>query len=84
MSEVKLTLAEFRKVATTMQARINEIAGGLTQFSNTGLNDVQALVNDARRSVSKIERVITNLESDPKRFLFGNSSVKTYKGRPKR
>jgi len=84
MTDVSTTLAEFRKVATNMQAAINGISGGLTKFSNTGLNDISALIADARRSFGRIDRVISELERDPQRFLFGTTDVKTYEGRPRR
>ena len=84
MTDVSATLADFRKVATTLQTSINSISGGLSRFSNSGLNDVEALISDARRSMSRIDRVVSDLERDPQRFLFGKSGVKTYDGRPKR
>lgn len=84
MDEVRLTLAEFRNVATSLQARVNEISGGISRFSNSGLQDVKALVSDTRRSISRFDRVIGDLERDPQGFLFGNSGVKTYSGRPRR
>lgn len=84
MSDVRQTLADFRKVANTMQTSITSISGGLARFSNSGLKDVQALIGDARRSMGRIDRVISNIERDPQRFLFGKSDVKTYNGRPRR
>lgn len=84
MKDISSTLSEFKKVARTLQASIVSISGGLSRFSNTGLRDVQALVGDARRSVSRIDRVIGNLERDPQNFIFGKSGVKTYNGRPRR
>jgi phospholipid/cholesterol/gamma-HCH transport system substrate-binding protein len=84
MKDVSTTLAEFRKVATSMQGAINGISGGLTKFSNSGLSDLSALISDARRSFGRIDRVVSELERDPKRFLLGTSDVKTYEGRPRR
>ncbi len=84
MTDVRDTLAEFRKVATNLQSSINGVSSGLTRFSNTGLSDVRALVGDMRRSVSRIDRVVGEIERNPQRFLFGNDEVKTYNGRPRR
>lgn len=84
MKEVQTTLAEFRKVATNLNVRINQVSGGITKFTDGGLKDIRALVNDSRRSISRIDRVIGNLEKDPSGFLFGKSGVKTFNGRPKR
>lgn len=84
MREVQTTLTEFRKVAENLNVRINQVSGGITKFTNSGLKDIRALVNDSRRSISRIDRVIGKLERDPSGFLFGNSGVKSYNGRPKR
>ncbi len=82
--DVRETLADFRKVAATLQSSITNVSSGLSKFTNTGLGDVQALIGDARRSVSRIDRVVGEIERDPQKFLFGKSEVKTYNGRPKR
>lgn len=84
MADVAKTLEEFRRLAANLQSNVNEIAGGVAQFSNTGLRDVEALISEARRSMTRIDRVVGELERDPQRFLFGNSDVRTYNGRPRR
>jgi phospholipid/cholesterol/gamma-HCH transport system substrate-binding protein len=84
MSDIRLTLADFRSVASTLQTSVVSIAGGLSKFSNSGLQDLQSLIGDARRSMGRIDRVISDVERDPQRFLFGKSDVKTYNGRPRR
>jgi phospholipid/cholesterol/gamma-HCH transport system substrate-binding protein len=84
MTDVSETLAEFRKVATSLQSTVNGISGGLTRFSNAGLQDVEALIGDARRSIGRFDRVISTIERNPQDFLFGRQGVKTYNGRPRR
>ncbi|WP_075996285.1 MlaD family protein [Salaquimonas pukyongi] len=85
MKDVRLTLAEFRTVAKTMQTSINSITGGISRFTNSGLGDIQALITDARRSVNRIDRVVGQIERDPQRFLLGGGGgVRTYNGRPRR
>ncbi|MFZ1813083.1 MAG: MlaD family protein [Rhizobiaceae bacterium] len=84
MEDVSRTLADFREMARTMTARVNEISAGLSTFSNRGLDDVRTLVQDTRRSVSRIDRAITGLERNPQRLIFGGSEVKTFDGRPRR
>ena len=54
VAEAKSTLAAFRKVADTLNARIGEISDGLAKFSGRGLSNVDALVQDTRRSVTRI------------------------------
>ncbi len=84
MAEVSTTLEEFRKAATTLQSAINGVSGGLTRFSNRGLRDIEALIGDARRSVSRIDRIVSTIERNPQEFIFGGSDVKTNTGRPRR
>ena len=85
MAETRKTLEAFREVAETLNTRINTVSSGLEDFSDRGLRDVQALVNETRRSVGRIERAITDLERNPQRLIFGgDGDVKTYNGRTRR
>ncbi|MFZ2101080.1 MAG: MlaD family protein [Oricola sp.] len=85
MAEARKTLEAYREAANTLNARINSISSGLERFSGQGLRDVQSLVNETRRSVSRIESAITDLERDPQKLIFGgDSGVKTYDGRERR
>ena len=71
--------------AETLNARINTVSDGLERFSDRGLSDATALINETRRSVSRIERAISDLERNPQRLIFGgDGDVKTYNGRQRR
>ncbi len=71
-----------RQVAETFDRRANEIAGGLAKFSGRGLDNVQALVDELRLSVTRIDRVVTTIERDPSSVVFGgNSGVREYNRR---
>ena len=85
MAETRKTLEAFRKTAETLNARINTVSDGLERFSDRGLSDATALINETRRSVNRIERAITDLERNPQRLIFGGEGdVKTYNGRQRR
>lgn len=84
MADAQATLKSFRDVADSLNARIGPIADNLQRFSGSGLRDVEALVNDARRSISRIESSISSIERDPQRLLFGGDTVKQYDGRTRR
>jgi len=85
MTEARNTLQSFREAAETLNTRINSVSSGLERFSDRGLRDVQALVNETRRSVSRIEQAISDLERNPQRLIFGgDGGVKTYEGRERR
>jgi phospholipid/cholesterol/gamma-HCH transport system substrate-binding protein len=75
------TLDSFKKVADSINTRIGPIADNLQRFSAGGLNDVQTLVNDTRRTVQNLNDTISNFDKNPQRLLFGGDTVKQYDGR---
>ncbi|MBK8457520.1 MAG: MCE family protein [Phyllobacteriaceae bacterium] len=84
-AQAKGTLASYRQLADTLNGRAGAIADGLARFSGQGLRDFEALVRDGRRSVSRIEQAITDLERNPQRILSGGQGeVRTYSGRNRR
>ena len=85
MADARDTLRSFKEAADTLNTRIDSVSVGLERFSDRGLRDVQALVNETRRSVSRIEQAISDLERNPQRLIFGgDGDVKTYDGRQRR
>lgn len=85
VEEARKTLLAFQQVASNLNANITRIAGNLDKFSGRGLDGVGALVQDTRRSVSRIEQAITELEKNPNRLIFGGGgSVPKYDARPRR
>lgn len=84
IADAEATLKSFRDMANSLNTRIGPIADNLQRFSGSGLRDVEALVNDARRSIERIERSISSIEQDPQRLIFGGETVKQYDGRTRR
>ena len=85
MAEASETLKAFRGVADTLNARMGTITDGLARFSGQGLRDVEALVRDARLSITRIERAVTDLERNPQRILSGGAGqVRQFDGRARR
>ncbi|WP_421849221.1 MlaD family protein [Oricola sp.] len=83
--DAQQTLRSFREVAENLNNSITSISSNLERFSDQGLRDVQGLVNDTRRSVSRIETAISDLERNPQRLIFGGQGdVKTFDGRQRR
>lgn len=80
-TEARDTLESFKKVADSINSRIGPIADNLQRFSAGGLNDVQTLVNDTRRTVQNLNDTISNFDKNPQRLLFGGDTVKQYNGR---
>ncbi|MDF1607421.1 MlaD family protein [Hoeflea sp. YIM 152468] len=84
IADAEATLKSFRDMADSLNARIGPIADNLQRFSGSGLRDVEALVNEARRSIQRIERSVSTIEKDPQRLIFGGDTVKQYDGRTRR
>ena len=85
MVDASETLKAFRQVADTLNSRLGTITDGLARFSGQGLRDVEALVQDGRRSINRIEQAITDLERNPQRIITGGEgAVRQYDGRVRR
>ena len=85
MSDASETLKAFKQVADTLNSRLGTIMDGLGRFSGQGLRDVEALVQDSRRSINRIERAVSDLERNPQRIITGgDGTVRQYDGRIRR
>jgi phospholipid/cholesterol/gamma-HCH transport system substrate-binding protein len=85
VAEANETMRAFRRVADTLESRVGSVTSGLERFTNTGLRDVEALVRDSRRSISRIEQAITSIERNPQRILGGGEgTVREFDGRTRR
>lgn len=80
-ADARSTLQSFKQVADTLNSRIGPIADNLTRFSGAGLKNIDALVDDTRRTVSTLNQAISRFDNDPQRLLFGGEEVKQYNGR---
>lgn len=85
IADASAAMRSFRQVADTLNARMGTITDGLARFSGQGLRDVEQLVRDARRSVTRIEETIEELGRNPQRILTGGEgTVRQYDGRARR
>ncbi|MET3790331.1 MCE family protein [Aquamicrobium terrae] len=85
MADARETLRSFKQVADTLNARLGTITDNLARFSGKGLQNVEALVNDSRRSINRIEQAVTDLQRNPQRILSGGEGeVRQYDGRVRR
>lgn len=81
-AELKEASRSFRQLADNLNAKVNLISPGLTQFSGPGLREFQALAAEARQAVAEINRAARSIERNPQQFIFGNRpSMPAYNGR---
>ncbi len=61
------------KAATRLDDLLKNIEPGLTRMTRESTDELQRLLGEARRLISNLTRLTQKMESDPRRFLFGNS-----------
>ena len=80
IEEASRTLTAIREAAESFDKQARVVGSGVGRFSNQGLRDLQEFVNEGRRTVSRLDRVISNLGDDPSQILFGGKGVPEYRG----
>jgi phospholipid/cholesterol/gamma-HCH transport system substrate-binding protein len=85
MADARATLKSFKQVADTLNARLGTITDNVARFSGQGLQNVETLVQDSRRSINRIEEAVTDLSRNPQRILSGgDGEVRQFDGRARR
>ena len=69
-----------RQAAESFDKQARVVGSGVGRFTGQGLRDLQEFINEGRRAVSQLERVISNLGDDPSQILFGGRGVPEYRG----
>ena len=70
-----------RELAQRLDGRTAEITAGITNFTNRGLREFEALSSDGRRTLNDFDRAVRKLERNPSQFLFGGNNVPDYSQR---
>ncbi|WP_108663266.1 MlaD family protein [Acuticoccus kandeliae] len=66
------------EVAAAFASRADQIAGSVARFSNGGLDDLRALLNQGRSTLVSIESAVSSFDRDPSRVIFGGPSGPRY------
>jgi phospholipid/cholesterol/gamma-HCH transport system substrate-binding protein len=80
LQDAQATLAAVRDAANAFNAQVTVLGSGLTDFSDRGLREFQSLVSEGQRTISRLDRVISDLEQNPTGFLLGGETVPEYTG----
>ncbi|MBX9457423.1 MAG: MCE family protein [Rhizobium sp.] len=83
-ADARATLQSYRELADTLNEKIGPIADNLAKFTGSGLSNVEALVDDTRRTMKSLDNAISRFDSDPQRLIFGGQDVKEFDGRVRR
>ncbi len=81
LEDATATLASIKAAADNFNAQVATLGGGLNDFSDRGLRDLQSLVSEGQRTIGRLDRVISDLERNPTGFLLGGENVPEYGGR---
>ncbi|MDH3662277.1 MAG: MlaD family protein [Alphaproteobacteria bacterium] len=72
LTDLQSAVASIERMADQINNLVAENRAGLKDFTDTGLYEVNGLVQDAQRMVDQITRVTEELERDPRRFFLGD------------
>ena len=72
IEEVRRTAGSFGRVADELEKIASVTRPGVQDFGQAGLYEVQQFMLEGRALMTTINRVVTNFERDPARFLFGD------------
>ena len=78
VTDVKSTTRAMNRIAVRVDKTLTGMEPGLMQFSNQSLPEMRMLMVEMRNLVHVLTRVSQKLESDPRRFFFGDQ-VKEYR-----
>ncbi|MFT4097998.1 MAG: MlaD family protein [Rhodoblastus sp.] len=72
----------FKRTADNVDARLKEIAAGLTRFTGPGLRQYEALAADGRKTLDEINKAVRSIKRDPSQVIFGGKpDLPEYRGR---
>lgn len=72
LSDLRTTTGAFTEMSQQMTALVEENRQPLRDFTGEGLYELTSFMAEARALMDSLNRVSTQVERDPARFLFGN------------
>ncbi len=70
LANVESATADLQNVSARLDALLSRHEGDLSTFSEDGLAQVPALINDTRDALNNFDRLLKSLERDPSRVIF--------------
>lgn len=72
LEELRSTSAALNRGSQEFETMVAENRPAIRDFTGEGLYQFTAFINEARTLINTLERLTTQVESDPARFLFGD------------
>lgn len=73
--EINVAAQSLNALVDNVNKRTAEITSGITKLTTTGTKQLEVLSTDAKRTLSNIDRAVTNLDRNPSRLLWGGGST---------
>jgi phospholipid/cholesterol/gamma-HCH transport system substrate-binding protein len=80
-AEITEAAKSVRVLANQLNSSTASIASGLNNFTSQGLSQYSALAVEARNTLSRLDKVVRNLEQNPQSLVFGGDTVREYNKR---
>lgn len=72
VADMRQTAGAFTDMANEIEVLVSDVRPPLRDFSNGALYELSSLFTEARELIDGLNRVTTEVERDPARFLFGD------------
>jgi phospholipid/cholesterol/gamma-HCH transport system substrate-binding protein len=72
--EINETVRSMHSLVENVDKRTAEIASGVNKMTATGTKQIEAMSNSFQRTLSTADRVLTNLDKNPSRLIWGGAS----------
>jgi phospholipid/cholesterol/gamma-HCH transport system substrate-binding protein len=71
--EINEAAQSIQSLVENVNKRTADITSGITKLTTTGSKQLESLSTGAKRTLSNIDRAVTNLDKNPSRILWGGS-----------
>lgn len=78
VTEARAAITSFRKLAGQLEGSVGANADKLTRSTRRNLAELELFMRDGRRLVRNLDQVLSGLDRNPQRLLFGGSPVPEY------
>ncbi len=72
LADLQASLADMRRLGDQVSTLLSQTQAPVAAFAQTGLPNLQGLIQDMDRTVSEISRTVRDLRQNPSRFLLGD------------
>jgi hypothetical protein len=72
LADLQASLSDLRRLGDDVSTLLAQTRAPVAAFAQTGLPNLQGLIQDMDRAVSEISRTVRDLRQNPSRFFLGD------------